>query len=154
MCFFGYSTVNDIIYGESRGIPCASVQKMHAQLVERETLRVAFYLEVACSIQALEIPFTCCSLSLLFPQPHDVLPCSSVRELTSTRVQLLKMQRKEDENHTRCEQDMCLKECSVVFGIASSLRLGTSEPPPLRHTHTARQAQPSPFSRAHAALAR
>ena len=28
-----------------------------AQLVERETVRVALYLEVACSTQALEIPF-------------------------------------------------------------------------------------------------
>ena len=47
-----------------------------AQLVERETVRVALYLEVACSTQALEIPFTHYSISLLvlFPQLRDVLP--------------------------------------------------------------------------------
>ena len=47
-----------------------------AQLVERETVRVALYLEVACSTQALEIPFTRYSISLLvlFPQLRDVLP--------------------------------------------------------------------------------
>ena len=34
-----------------------------AQLVERETVRVALYLEVACSTQALEIPFAECLIS-------------------------------------------------------------------------------------------
>ena len=36
-----------------------------AQLVERKTVRVALYLEVACSTQALEIPF-CLPLDLRF----------------------------------------------------------------------------------------
>ena len=57
------------------------------------------------------------------------------------------MQRKEDENHTRCEQDMYLKERGVVFGIASSLlssHFGTSESPPLRHRHTHNTTTPIP----------
>ena len=41
-----------------------------AQLVERETVRVAFYLEVACSTQALESPFACCLILNLLP-PQD-----------------------------------------------------------------------------------
>jgi hypothetical protein len=40
-----------------------------AQLVERETVKVALYLEVACSSQAPEIRFTNC-LRLIFPFFH------------------------------------------------------------------------------------
>ena len=44
---------------KSWGISYTPVQQnlRVAQLVERETVRVALYLEVACSTQALEIPF-------------------------------------------------------------------------------------------------
>ena len=43
---------------------CSTTILPVAQLVERETVRVALNLEVACSTQALEIPFR---------QPHDLL---------------------------------------------------------------------------------
>ena len=44
---------------------CSTTILPVAQLVERETVRVALYLEVACSTQALENPFV--SLLILFP---------------------------------------------------------------------------------------
>ena len=45
-----------------------------AQLVERETVRVALYLEVACSTQALEIPFAECLISFgYFPTAYRLI---------------------------------------------------------------------------------
>ena len=48
-----------LFYSKSWGISYKPVQQdlRVAQLVERKTVRVALYLEVACSTQALEIPF-------------------------------------------------------------------------------------------------
>ena len=54
---------------------CSTTILPVAQLVERETVRVALYLEVACSTQALENPFVSLLIffSLIFPRMWYIL---------------------------------------------------------------------------------
>ena len=88
---------------------CSTTILPVAQLAERETVRVALYLEVACSTQALENPFSQ-PLDLFFTDfPVCGIPCerrcSPDMEWNhhSKTCGVTKRLRKEDKLHTSFE---------------------------------------------------